>query len=72
MRRKILIAPVNAMADLPQDPQLVHRGFFGRVAHPALGRDLIFPGAPYRMSEPVWRTAAAPALAEPAVAAEER
>jgi benzylsuccinate CoA-transferase BbsE subunit len=71
MRRKILIAPVNAMADLPHDPQLVHRRFFRSVTHPALGRDLVFPGPPYRLSEPVWQTAAAPSLADVSVAAEE-
>jgi benzylsuccinate CoA-transferase BbsE subunit len=54
LARKILLAPVNRMADLPLDLQLLHRGFFIKVAQRALGRDVLFPGAPYRLSEPVW------------------
>lgn len=54
LRRKIILAPVSRIADLPSDPQLVFRRFFRDVPHPALGRPLGFPGAPYRLSEPVW------------------
>jgi len=53
--RKIIMAPVSRIADLPGDPQLLFRRFFHDVPHPALGRALRFPGAPYRLSEPVWR-----------------
>jgi len=55
LARKIIMAPVSRIADLPGDPQLLFRRFFHDVPHPALGRPLRFPGAPYRLSEPVWR-----------------
>ena len=55
LARKIIMAPVSRIADLPGDPQLLFRHFFQDVPHPALGRPLRFPGAPYRLSEPVWR-----------------
>lgn len=54
LRRKIVMAPVSAIADLPLDPQLVFRRYFQKVALPGLGREVPFPGAPYRLSEPVW------------------
>jgi benzylsuccinate CoA-transferase BbsE subunit len=55
LRRRIVMAPVSSISDLPVDPQLVFRRFFREVPHPALGRPLRFPGAPFRLSEPVWR-----------------
>lgn len=55
LARKIIMAPVSRITDLPGDPQLLFRRFFHDVPHPALGRPLRFPGAPYRLSEPVWR-----------------
>lgn len=58
MTRKIIMAPVARFPDLPHDPQLAHRGFFREVD----GRR--FPGAPYALSEPVWRPAPAPELGE--------
>ncbi len=54
LRRKIVLAPVSRISDLADDPQLIFRRFFVDVPHPALGRSLRFPGAPYRLSEPVW------------------
>lgn len=54
LRRKVVLAPVNTMADTLIDPQLVFRQFFRSVPYPALGRDVVFPGAPYQLSEPVW------------------
>ena len=54
LRRKIVMAPVARVGDLMDDPQLIYRGFFSEIDHPALGRSLRFPGAPYRLSEPVW------------------
>jgi len=52
MSRKILIAPVSTVADLPTDPQLMFRSFFH--AMPDIGRSILSPGAPYYLSEPVW------------------
>lgn len=55
LRRRIIMAPVSQVSDLPGDPQLVFRRYFRDLPHPAAGRSLRFPGAPYRLSEPVWR-----------------
>jgi benzylsuccinate CoA-transferase BbsE subunit len=65
LKRKIVMAPVSRIADLELDPQLVFRRFFRKVAMPGLGREVAFPGAPYRLSEPLWRIdRAAPLLGE--------
>ncbi len=58
MARKIVMAPVARFPDLPDDPQLCHRGFFRRVG------GYRFPGPPYALSEPLWQVAPAPALGE--------
>lgn len=55
LRRRIIMAPVSRIGDLEADPQLVFRRFFHDVSHPAAGRTVRFPGAPFRLSEPVWR-----------------
>ena len=54
IQRKILIAPVSTMADLPKDPQLIHRKFFTSMPSKKEGA-VAFPGAPYSLSEPIWR-----------------
>ena len=65
LRRKIVMAPVSRIADLPQDPQLVFRRFFHKLPMPGLGREIAMPGAPYRLSEPLWQlNRAAPLLGE--------
>ena len=59
------MAPVSSIADLQADPQLLFRRFFQKVALPGLGTEAAFPGAPYRLSEPLWRIdRAAPRLGE--------
>jgi benzylsuccinate CoA-transferase BbsE subunit len=55
LKRKLVMAPVSRIADLQSDPQLLFRRFFHKVAMPGLGKDVAFPGAPYRLSEPLWR-----------------
>lgn len=50
LARKICMAPVSRIADLQDDPQLVYRRFFG-----VLPDGTAIPGAPYRLSEPLWR-----------------
>lgn len=50
LKRKVCLAPVSRIADLQDDPQLAFRDYFGRLAD-----GTAFPGAPYRLSEPVWR-----------------
>ena len=54
LRRRIIMAPVSGIADLAADPQLMFRRYFQDLSHPAAGRALRFPGAPYRLSEAVW------------------
>jgi benzylsuccinate CoA-transferase BbsE subunit len=54
LKRKIVMAPVSRVGDLADDPQLIYRRFFSQIDHPALGKSLRFPGAPYRLSRPVW------------------
>ncbi|PTM43425.1 CoA transferase [Bosea sp. 124] len=55
LRRKLVMAPVSRIADLQADPQLIFRRYFQKLAVPGLGKDAVFPGAPYRLSEPLWR-----------------
>ncbi len=59
--RRIVMAPVARIGDVLGDPQLEHRGFFTSV-ETADGRRLPFPGAPYKLSAPVWGTERAPEL----------
>jgi crotonobetainyl-CoA:carnitine CoA-transferase CaiB-like acyl-CoA transferase len=44
-------APLNTVADLASDEQLMHRKFFVRVDHPVAG-PLAYPGAPFKMKAP--------------------
>lgn len=45
IRRQIIIAPVNNMADVWQDAQLRAREFWQEVRHPELGDSLLYCGA---------------------------
>jgi crotonobetainyl-CoA:carnitine CoA-transferase CaiB-like acyl-CoA transferase len=58
----LAMVPVNTAADLPQNEQFAHRGFFQTAAHPAFG-EVLYPTAPYRMSRtPVQVRSPAPVL----------
>ncbi len=59
--RRIVMAPVSRFPDLFDDPQLAHRRFFGSQPGPD-GRLIPFPGAPYKLSLPVWQATPAPPL----------
>lgn len=60
----VTIVPVNSAADLPDNEQLRHRGFFQKVSHPVLG-EAIYPTASYKLSAtPVQLHSPAPALGE--------
>jgi benzylsuccinate CoA-transferase BbsE subunit len=48
--RQIAIAPVNTIADVLQDVQLGANSYFCQHLEPTLGRDITFPGPPYRLS----------------------
>ncbi len=43
-------APLNTVADLAGDEQLMQRDFFVGIDHPLAGR-LIYPGAPFKMNQ---------------------
>jgi benzylsuccinate CoA-transferase BbsE subunit len=63
--RQIAIAPVNTIADLMQDPQLAANSYFQARFDPAGGKEVRFPGAPYRLSRtPARVRGAAPRLGE--------
>jgi len=63
--RRIPICPIQTPSDLVGDRQLAHRGFFVPLQHPASGRTLTVPGAPYALSQTPWRLAgSAPRLGE--------
>lgn len=55
LRRKIVMGPVATVRDVLDDPQLRHRNYFQQVELALAGARVSFPGAPYRLSEPVWR-----------------
>jgi benzylsuccinate CoA-transferase BbsE subunit len=60
LKRRIVMAPVSRVRDVLDDPQLAHRDYFVQ-----LGEDRPrFPGAPYKMSEPVWGVSPPPALGQ--------
>jgi benzylsuccinate CoA-transferase BbsE subunit len=53
-RRRIPICPVNTPEDISNSPQLESREYFQTLYHEKLGTDIIFPGAPYQLSETPW------------------
>jgi benzylsuccinate CoA-transferase BbsE subunit len=53
--RGIALSPVNRMDEVLADPQLNARDFFVTLRHEELGRDVVYPGAPYRFSRTPWR-----------------
>lgn len=56
--------PVQTSADIAADEHLHERGFFQQVEHPALGRSISKPRAPYRFSNFEIQGQPAPALGE--------
>jgi benzylsuccinate CoA-transferase BbsE subunit len=63
--RQIAIAPVNTIADVVADVQLRANSYFQPQFDAGLGRDVVFPGPPYRLSRtPARRRGSAPRLGE--------
>jgi benzylsuccinate CoA-transferase BbsE subunit len=60
--RRIVLGPVSRVSEIFADEQLAHRRFFSPM--PVGGREIAFPGAPYRMTPPLRSAAPAPALGE--------
>ncbi|ALL69918.1 CAIB/BAIF family protein (plasmid) [Paraburkholderia caribensis MBA4] len=65
LTRKIVMGPVAKVRDVLDDPQLQHREYFTTLALAHAGGNARFPGAPYRMSEPVWHVRPAAPLDQP-------
>jgi benzylsuccinate CoA-transferase BbsE subunit len=63
--RQIAIAPVNTIADVLQDVQLGANAYFRWHPEPTSGRDITFPGPPYRLSRtPAYPRGPAPKLGQ--------
>jgi len=60
---RIPCAPVTSPGELLDDPHFREREFFIEISHPEAG-DLLYPGAPFRMSETPWQGRRAPLLGE--------
>jgi crotonobetainyl-CoA:carnitine CoA-transferase CaiB-like acyl-CoA transferase len=50
-KRRILLAPVNTVADLPKNPQLSHRGYWQEVPHRELNEILTYPGPSVKVDQ---------------------
>lgn len=62
--RKIAVSPVNNSKDLYEDEHLIERNHFNEFPSKN-GERVIGPGAPYQMSEPLWKIEnAAPTLGQ--------
>jgi crotonobetainyl-CoA:carnitine CoA-transferase CaiB-like acyl-CoA transferase len=61
--RRIPYAMVRPPEALFDDPHLTARAFFAPVVHPELQTSLLYPGAPYRMSDSPWVVRRRPPLA---------
>lgn len=55
VKRNIMLAPVNTVADLMENPQLKDRDYWVEVEHRELGATITYPGAPCKLSETPWR-----------------
>ena len=50
-KRRILLAPVNTVADLPENPQFSAREYFQEVYHPELDDTLTYPGPSVKVDQ---------------------
>lgn len=55
IERRVVLAPINRISDVLQDPQLQHRQFWVALEHNELGKRLTYPGPPFRMSQTPWQ-----------------
>ncbi|HEY3749526.1 MAG TPA: CoA transferase [Pseudonocardiaceae bacterium] len=64
-RVRLPLCPINTAADLVASPQLAARDYFTDVEHPASGRTLRMPGAPFKLTgSPIAPPRPAPRLGE--------
>lgn len=57
-RRGLTCGPVYAPEEIMANEHIVARGFPTSVNHEELGREVVYPGAPFKMSATPWRIAA--------------
>jgi crotonobetainyl-CoA:carnitine CoA-transferase CaiB-like acyl-CoA transferase len=57
------VAPVRSVADIADDPQLHHRGFFGQVEHPVMGEVTDYATG-FKLSRTPTRFARSPLMGE--------
>jgi crotonobetainyl-CoA:carnitine CoA-transferase CaiB-like acyl-CoA transferase len=55
VKRGIMLAPCNNIADITKNAQLEARNFWETLDHPELGETIMYPGAPVKMTETSWR-----------------
>ncbi|MFC2000664.1 CaiB/BaiF CoA transferase family protein [Chloroflexota bacterium] len=55
VRRGIMLAPCATVEDIMTNRQLKAREFWVEVEHTELGRSIVYPGAPIKLSEVPWR-----------------
>lgn len=60
LKRRIVMAQVSRVRDVLDDPQLAYRDYFVPMDESGVR----FPGAPYKLSEPVWGITPAPTLGQ--------
>jgi crotonobetainyl-CoA:carnitine CoA-transferase CaiB-like acyl-CoA transferase len=64
-RRGLAVGVLNAPEDIMGDPHFIARRFPTRVHHDDLGRDVLYPGAPFLSATSPWRIRSrAPRLGE--------
>ncbi len=63
LQRKIVMSAVSRVSDVLQDEQLAYRNYFVSVTDPQLGTTTL-PGAPYKLSAPIWQPGPAPSLGQ--------
>src|SRR5262249_23013108 len=54
-RRGLAVGMLNAPEDVMEDPHFIARGFPTSVHHDDLGRDVLYPGAPFLSTRSPWR-----------------
>jgi len=55
LKRRIILYPSNTARELADDMQLREREFYVNIEHPELSETVTYVGAPYKMTETVWR-----------------
>jgi crotonobetainyl-CoA:carnitine CoA-transferase CaiB-like acyl-CoA transferase len=55
IRYNITTAPMQNIADLTRDPQLIARRYFVQIEHTELREAITYPGAPLKIREAPWK-----------------